>query len=123
MRKTILLSVISLIIGLTVGFYSGVRYTHKVAFVYLSISNQSTKPIRLLTLNHAHGTSTLENIPINEKRYLKFYAGGETTYSLTVEFSDGTKIDSGGRYVEGGYKMTELISDKAITSKLDNLYF
>ena len=122
MKKTILLSVISLIIGLTVGFYSGIRYTHKMAFVYLSISNQSTKPIRLLTLNHAHGTSTLENIPINEKRYLKFYAGGETSYSLTAEFSDGTKVEGGG-YAEGGYKITEIISDKIITSKLDNLNF
>lgn len=55
---------------------------------------------------------------IGQVKQINFVPSGETSYQITVEFEDG-KIIKGRNYAEGGYKITEVITNDKIESDSD----
>ena len=90
--------------------------------VCVIIKNRSGKMIESLELEHERGFKRIININDDENVNISFNSPGENSYTLTATFEDGTKIKSTGAYIEGGYKMTEIIHSDKIETKILDLY-
>ena len=84
--------------------------------VTVQLQNASAQKIASVILEHEHGSLSVTNIEPGDSRKVYFYAPGETSYQIRVAFTDGRTITGGAGYVEGGYGVTEVISDATIKS-------
>jgi len=108
----ILLVVLS--IGAALGFALGASYGSAHANVALSFINSTSKHIASIRIAHEDATELVENIPPSKTRNAAFVARGEAGYFLLITFSDGSTIQSNERYAEGGYRVSERISDHGV---------
>lgn len=82
--------------------------------VTVMITNQSSKPIASIRIEHERGIELLENLGQRESKTVQFEARGETSYKLKVRFVDGSEVSGGGGYAEPGYKFSETILKSGI---------
>lgn len=90
--------------------------------VCIILKNRSGKNIKLLELKHERGKNEITNITDNENANISFNSPGESSYTITATFEDGKTVKSTGAYIEGGYKMTEIIHIDKIETKIADLY-
>ena len=121
MKRWLLLAVF-LCVGLAVGFIVGARWASSTAGVTLTISNSTSRPISTVRITHEGGVQLVEDIPPSASRTTTFLAHGETSYSLSVSFADGSTIKSESRYAESGYHITERVADHTIEPEFHSLY-
>jgi hypothetical protein len=82
--------------------------------VTVTITNHSSKSIASVRVEHERGVELVDRIGRLESRTVRFYPRGETSYKLTIRFSDGSETTGGGGYAESGYAFSETISDSGI---------
>lgn len=90
--------------------------------VCIILKNRSGKNIKLLEVKHEQSKNEITNISDNENANISFNSLGESSYTITATFEDGKTVKSTGAYIEGGYKMTEIIHNSKIETKVANLY-
>lgn len=90
--------------------------------VCVVLKNRSGRNIKLLELKYGRGKKEIRNLADNENANISFNSPGESSYSLNVIFEDGCTLKSGGTYIEGGYKITEVIHRDRIETKFADLY-
>jgi hypothetical protein len=90
--------------------------------VCVNLINRSGHNIKLLTLTHERGKNEITNLAYDKVANITFNSPGESSYTITVVFDDGKIIKSNGAYIEGGYKMTEIINRDNIKSDIGGLY-
>jgi hypothetical protein len=112
--KRWLLSLLFLSLGLAIGFIGGARWGSSTAAVSLSIVNSTSQPVTSVRVTHQNGTELVGDILPSATRRVQFLARGETHYSLSAILGDGSRVESGQRYVESGYHVTERITDRTI---------
>jgi len=84
--------------------------------VCITLKNRSGKHIKYLALIHERGTNEMANIADHANANISFHSPGENSYTVTATFEDGQTLKSNGEYIEGGYRITEIIhSDKIET--------
>lgn len=103
-----------ILIGFVIGFVVGARWGSSTASVSLSLFNSTSGPISSVRITHEHGIELVGDIPPSQTRTATFVARGETSYSLSVTFADGSTVERGPQYAESGYRVTERISDRTI---------
>ena len=84
----------------------------------LSLFNSTSRPISSVRVTHEHGVELVGDILPSQTRTATFIARGETSYSLSVTFADGTSLATEPRYAESGYRVTERITDRAVETDL-----
>ena len=112
--KRWLLLLLFLFLGFAVGFFVGGRYTALRAGVSLSIVNSTSRPITSVRITHEHGVELVGDIPPAGSRSATFLSRDETNYSLSIAFADGSTVESGSRYAESGYRVTERVTDHGV---------
>lgn len=86
------------------------------------LKNRSGKNIKSLELKHERGKNEIINLANNENANISFNSPGESSYTITASFEDGKVVKSTGTYIEGGYKMTEIIHNDEIESKISTFF-
>jgi hypothetical protein len=82
--------------------------------VTVMITNQSNRPIASVRVEHERGIELVQNIGQRESKLVRFETRGETSYTLTVRFLDGSEVRGGGGYAESGYEFSETILESGI---------
>ena len=90
--------------------------------VCIILKNRSGKNIKLLELRHERGKNEITNLADSENANISFNSPGESSYTISAVFEDGKTVKSTGAYIEGGYKMTEIIHKDKIETKVADLY-
>jgi hypothetical protein len=88
-----------------------------VSPVTVVIRNATAKPIASIRLEHERGIEILRDLSQGATDTIRFQAGGETSYSLRVQFADGSEMSGGARYAEPGYSFTETVGEKGIATE------
>lgn len=91
--------------------------------VTVKLHNVSGKEIVSLRLVHEHGLVEVANLATGATRTVRFYAPGESSYKITMVFSDGRSLEGGAGYVEAGYSITETIAAGEIKTEYDLLHY
>lgn len=118
--KRFMFRFIVLATGLTLGLVAYMLIIGEPgSFVTVTLKNNSSKEIESVRIVHEEGVELVEHIAPGSSKQGRFYATGETSYSLFVRFADGSSVKGGGGYVESGYSMTEHISSAEIMSDFD----
>lgn len=119
MRRTFRIIGISCLVLISFGagaFMSAVlHFGSPIATV--NLHNASNKEITSVRLIHEHGLVDIVNLPVNARRKILFYAPGESSYKITLVFSDGTSLEGSEVYVEAGYSITETITEQGLESE------
>jgi hypothetical protein len=76
---------------------------------FINKSNENINSISLFP-----STEKIENIKVGERRTVTFEHSGEGNYQFIVNFDSGNQIKEGGRYIEGGYFVTENIYNNEV---------
>jgi|GEM_PF-1673092 hypothetical protein len=84
--------------------------------VCIKIINESGYKIKLLELNHERGIKNIVNLKNGDQEYTSIYCPGEGSYTIKAIFVDNKIVKSNGTYIEGGYRMTEIIHRHNIKS-------
>lgn len=125
MRKT--LKIVGLIILVLVSFVTGVfvaGFLHLGSpIVTVKLHNASGKEIASLRLVHEHGQVEVANLASGTTRIIRFYSPGESSYKISMRFSDGQSLEGGAGYVEAGYSITETITEGGIKTEYDLLHY
>ena len=85
--------------------------------VTVVIRNATAKPIASVRLEHEHGVEILRDLSQGATDTIRFQAAGETSYSLRVQFADGSEMSGGARYAEPGYSFTETVGETGIAAE------
>lgn len=91
--------------------------------VTVSLENAATQRITSVYLKHEHGSLSVPNIDPGQSRTARFYAPGESSYEIQVNFANGKTAFGGAGYVEAGYKVTEIITDTEIRSDIQHFNY
>lgn len=91
--------------------------------VTVSLENAATQRITSVHLKHEHGSLSVSNIGPGQSRIARFYAPGESSYEIQVDFANGKTVFGGAGYVEAGYKVTEVITDTEIRSDIQHFNY
>lgn len=125
MQKTI--KIIGLITLVLISFATGVFVAGVLhlgsPIVTVKLHNVSGKEIVSLRLVHEHGLVEVANLATGTTRTVRFYAPGESSYKITMVFSDGRSLESREAYVEAGYSITETITAVEIKTEYDLLRY
>jgi len=86
--------------------------------------NNSGNDIQSININHEIGRDNriqcqFGGLKTGTKKLVHLYAPAESSYELTIAFSDGKKITGGAGYVEAGYHVTEIIEKDKIESNVN----
>jgi hypothetical protein len=84
--------------------------------VCIKIINESGYKIKLLELKYESGIKNIVNIKNGDEEYTSIYCPGEGSYTIKAVFGDNKIVKSNGTYIEGGYRMTEIIQRDNIKS-------
>ena len=87
--------------------------------VCITIINQSGHRIIEISLVHERGRVELGSIPANSSISTIFESPGENSYVITAVLDHGDTLKSPGTYTEGGYKLTEIVTQQEIKTKFD----
>ena len=90
--------------------------------VCIILKNRIGKNIKSLEVKHERGKTEMTNLADNENANVTFNSPGESSYRIIVFFEDGQTIKSNGSYIEGDYRMTEIIHSDKIETKVADLY-
>jgi hypothetical protein len=90
----------------------------------IEITNNSGEDIQSIKIDHEIGRDNkiqyqFGGLKTGSKKLVHLYAPAESSYEVTVAFTDGKKITGGEGYVEAGYHVTEIIEKDKIESKVD----
>jgi hypothetical protein len=88
----------------------------KIGEVCIKIINESGYKIKLLELNHERGIKNIVNLKNGDEKYTTIYCPGEGSYIIKAVFDDNKIVKSKENYIEGGYRMTEIIHRDSIKS-------
>lgn len=96
---------------------AGARYWFQ-PLVTVTVINESGQDLKSLRLMHSSlgskGTIDTESLRSDETRTIRFFLGGEGSYTLEATLSDGRVLNGGEGYVEAGYSSTQVISETGI---------
>jgi len=120
MKKYVLLSLLYVFVLACKNENNVCKYINRKE-VCIKLINKSGQDIKLLTVNNGMKKS-ISNLKDNEEGYISIYSPGESSYKITVIFENGDVIESKGNYVEGGYRMTEIIRQDRIETKSYDFY-
>jgi hypothetical protein len=84
--------------------------------VCIKIINESGYKIKLLELKHERSIKNIVNLKNRAEEYTSIYCPGEGSYTIKVVFDDNKIVKSKGNYIEGGYRMAEIIHRDNIKS-------
>jgi hypothetical protein len=84
--------------------------------VCIKIINESGYKIKLLELKYESEKKYIVNIKNGDQEYTSIYCPGEGSYTIKAVFGDNKIVKSNGTYIEGGYRMTEIIQRDNIKS-------
>jgi hypothetical protein len=90
--------------------------------VIVRIKNETRRTITSVELKHEEGIEVARGISAGQSASVRFRPRGETSYQLTVHFSDGSQTSGGGGYAEAGYRFTEHVSDVGIRTDVRPSY-
>jgi hypothetical protein len=113
--------------GFIIGIFIGVISTFLIIFlsfiphdfVRVTVINKSHHNIKQVILTHEQGRYYAEGIKMNDKVILLFHNLGENSYELKVILDNDSVLVS-GNYVESGYEIDEIVTDKVIKQKFEH---
>ena len=105
------------VVGLAIAVVYSWGYFSPGAPVTVKLVNASSQPVAEALLAHPQGTEVANSIAVGETRVVTFPARGELAYSLVVRFADGKELIDGETYAEGGYTITETITDSGLKTE------
>lgn len=115
--KRIIKTSLLLFVGFLIGILAHIVFWSNPAYSTIRVINESAKEIEYILINNHKYKFTQFIEPINKHMDIKFMAGGENGYDLTVKFKDGKLLKTVNGYIEPGYVTEERISDNQIVSK------
>ncbi|MBH0199820.1 MAG: hypothetical protein HP497_10450 [Nitrospira sp.] len=125
MRNT--LKIIGLIILTSISFAGGIFVTSVLhlgsPIITVNLHNDSTKEISSLRLTHEHGLIDVQKMAAGATRTLRFFAPAESSYKITLVFTDGKSLEGRSTYVEAGYSISETITQEEIKTEFDHLAY
>lgn len=116
MIKNLIVIFAILLLGIVMGFIAGLNFPRAHLYVEVELKNNSSQDILSIELTHKEGACRLKDLKKGQHESIRFFPIGESSYSIIVQFTDGTRIEGGETYVESGYRITETITDSKITS-------
>lgn len=120
-----------LFIGIAIGLFCGLAGGHLLTkylftsetispdYVRVTIINESGKTIKKVKLEHENGTYEITKLQDKNETKVIFRNAGEGSYKVTANFENDSTISSKGAYIEGGYRMTETITNTEIKTTYD----
>ncbi len=93
---------------------TAIRHFSDRNVVTLRIVNDASKGIDVITVINESQVQRVHDVPVGAVRVMTFPAPGETAYSISATFLDGTSVTGGDRYAEPGYHVTERVTQTAI---------
>jgi hypothetical protein len=87
--------------------------------VTVQVINASPIEISSILLTHKSEVVRIEKLAPFNSRTARLTVGGESSYRIVAHFSNGRSVDSGSRYVESGYRVTEIITEREINSDVE----
>jgi hypothetical protein len=88
-------------------------------YAYVLITNNASNTAQTVRIESENGSIyLLENLAIGSSKPVRVFTAGESSYKLTVVFSDGKTLRD-ERYIESGYKLVERLTDDKIETSLD----
>lgn len=121
-----------LLIGLVIGIAFGILFTTLILNRFISplapnnhvrvnVINKSQFLIRELLLTHEKGENKIKWIKPNSEAIILFKSGSENSFTIKVVYDNDSILYSKEKFVESGNNMTEIVTDKKIETKIDNL--
>jgi len=86
-------------------------------FAIIDVKNESGKEIQRLEIKHHNGMVEITGLRAGDTTRLAFYVPGETSYSISASFPDGTIATGGVGYIQSGYHGTDTVFSNMIESK------
>lgn len=100
---------------------AGARYWFQ-PLVTVTVVNESGQDLRSLRLVHSSlsskGAIDAGALRSDESRIIRFFLGGEGSYTLEATLSDGRVLNGGEGYVEAGYSSKQVISETGIKGQI-----
>lgn len=88
--------------------------------VCIKVVNRNDQIISTLILSHERGKESFGPIEANGQASTSFLSPGENTYGLTAILANGDTIRSRENYVEGGNRVTEVLSSTEFQSTMED---
>jgi hypothetical protein len=91
--------------------------------VTVNFINKSGKEIKTIDIIHETARfgeiqHRISNLPSSKERQIRIWSPAESSYKLIVTFADEKQLTGGEGYIEPGYKITEMIENDKIKSKV-----
>ncbi len=86
-------------------------------YVCVTISNQSGYKIEKLIVRNQYSDELLTGIENASQKSLLIRNPGEGSYSITAVFENGLRVTRKETYVEGGYSVTEVVTQEVIKTE------
>lgn len=114
---------IGLLLGLIVGiFIAKILLTSESIspeYVRVTIVNSTGQTINKATLKHENEAFEIRDLSDKSEIKVIFKNVGESSYNVTALLENDSTITSKGIYIEGGYRMTETVTNKDIHTTYD----
>jgi hypothetical protein len=120
MKKILIGSSIGIILGVVITtFVMNFIIVNQVPknHIRITVQNKSGYMIKELKLIHEKGENNIKWIKQDREVTNVIYCGGENSFRIKVIFENDSVLISNEKYIESGYDITQIITNKMITDE------